>query len=813
MSVGQPALSRLNNSKIKANTYKALLLASAVVFAPAAVVAQAPDVQLAQAGAQTRGFDIAAQGLPQALVRFTEVTGLQLFVDGNTTRALQSPGVRGTMTPEAALVRLLEGTGLTYRFINPTTVTLVEAPKSGAAAVLPTLTVQGARGAGENAWGPVDGYVATRSGSATKTDTPLLETPQTITVITREQMEEQKPRQIGETLRYVAGVRDESGGLQMQHDGIQMRGFNQFAGYLYRDGTRELPQAFLGFHAPEPYNMERVEVIKGPASILYGQNSPGGLVNMVTKRPTDKPVNEVEVQGGSFERKQIAADVGGAATDKVSYRLVALARDSETQVDYVDDNRIFLAGGLTLRPGDSTTVTLLMDHQRDDSLYLYGLPSVGTVLSSANGKIPFNRFIGEPGYDSNTLIKTSFSALTEHQFSDVWTFRQTTRFSDHDYDAQSMFLGTQVGTTPVYNRNIQRRLAAGRVFTADQHAEAKFETGSIKHTAILGFDYQHNSLDVMTGNGTGNGGQINIFSPTYGVATVTTPAFTSGSDQRIVQMGAYFQDQIKYDNWVLLLGGRQDRAVNDNYNRFTQNKSHQDDQAFTGRAGLMYLFDFGLAPYISYAESFEPVGGSDVAGRMFLPETGQQREIGVKFQPKGYDSFITASAFDLKRQNVTTTDPVNTGFSIQTGEVTSRGLELEGKASLNRELDLIATYTYQDVEVTRSNGTDFGKRPARVPEHMASLWADYTLRGGEAAGLGFGAGVRYIGSSYGTSTNTFEVPAFALVDAAVHYDWQNFRFAVNAANLFDKENLTCSSATNCSYGIGRTIIASVRYRW
>ncbi len=785
----------------------ALLALGAGLPQQAALAQQVP----AAAAGERIAFSIPAQDLNSALLALASRAGVQIGYDTARVQGLRSVPVSGMLTLQEALTQMLAGTGYTYSVVSPTRVTLVELPKASSAAVLPTLTVQGARP--ESAWGPVDGYVARRSGTGTKTDTPLLETPQTITVITREQMEEQKPRQIGESLRYVAGVRAESGGLQMQHDGIQLRGFNQFAGYLYRDGTREVPQAFLGFHAPEPYNLERVEVIKGPASILYGQNSPGGLVNLVTKRPSDRPINEVEVQGGSFERKQVAADIGGAVNDKVSYRLVALGRDSETQVDYVDDNRIFLAGGLTVRPGDATTVTLLMDHQRDDSLYLYGLPSVGTVLSSANGKIPINRFIGEPGYDSNTLLKTSFSALTEYQLSDVWTFRQTTRFSDHDYDAQSMFLGTQVGTGPVYNRNIQRRLAAARVFTADQHAEAKFETGPIKHTAILGFDYQHNSLDVMTGNGTGNGGQINIFAPTYGVATVTTPAFTSGSDQRIVQMGAYFQDQIKYDNWVLLLGGRQDRAVNDNYNRFTQNKSHQDDQAFTGRAGLMYLFDFGLAPYISYAESFEPVGGTGFAGNQFVPETGEQREIGVKFQPKGYDSFITVSAFDLKRQNVTTSDPVNTGFSIQTGEVTSRGLELEGKASLNRELDLIATYTYQDVEVTRSNGTDFGKRPARVPEHMASLWADYTLRSGEAAGLGFGAGVRYIGSSYGTSTNTFEVPAFALVDAAVHYDWQNFRFAVNAANLLDQENFSCSSATNCSYGIGRTIIASVRYRW
>lgn len=777
-------------------------LPGSLVIAPAfAQTIQAP------AQAQLRAFTIPPQPLVGALARFTETSGVQFFFDAAIARNVQSPGVTGSLTAEAALQQLLTGTGLTYRFTNPTTVTLVEVPKGGSAAVLPVIGVEGRRT--ETAWGPVEGYAATRSGTGTKTDTPLLETPQTISVITREQMDEQKPRQIGETMRYTAGVRAESGGLQMQHDGIQLRGFTQFAGYLYRDGTRELPQAFLGFHAPEPYNMERVEVIKGPASILYGQNSPGGLVNMVTKRPTERPVNEVEVQGGSFERKQISADIGGAATGNLSYRLVALGRDSDTQVDYVEDNRAFLAGGLTWR-GSDTTVTLLMDHQRDDSLYLYGMPAAGTVLSNPNGQIPINRYIGEPGFDYTYMNKTSFSALTEHSLDQTWTLRQTLRYSDHDYDALTTFIASMQANQRVANRTAQRRLAAGRVITADQHAEAKFSTGPLNHTTLLGFDYQRSSLDVISGNGAMP--TLDLFAPVYGAAAAT-PAFTNGSDQRIIQQGVYAQDQVKLDNWVLLFGGRQDRATTDTTARFTNVLTKQDDRAFTGRAGLLYLFDSGIAPYVSYAESFEPVSGTAFGGKPFDPETGRQKEIGLKYQPKGYDSFVTASAFDLRRQNVTTSDPANPGFSIQTGEVTSRGFELEGKASLNRELDMIATYTYQDVEVTKSNNADLGKRPARVPEQMASLWADYTLRSGELSGLGFGAGARYIGSTYGTSTNAYGVPAFTLFDAAVHYDWQNFRFSLNAANLLDQENFSCGSLTSCNYGIGRTIIGAVRYRW
>ncbi|WP_370151691.1 TonB-dependent siderophore receptor [Ferrovibrio sp.] len=791
-----------------------MLLGSALVaISPAPALAGEMPVSgvqvVAQADQGRVRFSIPAQGLENALNQFGRQAGLQVTTLGALAAGLRSPGVSGTFTPAEALDRLLAGTGLTYRFTDAGTVALSMLPQGSGPVELPPVNVQGRRGT-ETAWGPADGYVAQRSASGTKTDTPLSETPQSVSVVTRAQLDEQKPRQISEALRYTAGVRSEAGGLQMQHDGIQIRGFTQYAGYLYRDGTRETPGAYLGFHAPEPYNLERVEVIKGPASVLYGQSSPGGLVNLVTKRPGETPVNEVEVQGGSFERKQVAADIGGALADRVSYRLVALARDSGTQVDHVDDNRAFIAGGLTFRPGDDTTITLLLDHQRDDSLYLYGMPAAGTALSNANGKIPLNRFLGEPDFDSTYLNKTSFSALSQHHLDEAWTFRQTLRFSDHDYDSKTLYVTGLQANQRIANRNVYRRLAAARVFTADNQVEAKFETGPVGHTALAGFDYQHASLDVMTATGTGP--TLDLFSPSYGAA-VSIPAFNSGNDQKVAQYGFYAQDQLRYGDWILVLGGRQDRATTETYNRFTAGRTEQDDRAFTGRAGLMYQFDFGLVPYVSYAESFEPVSGTAFGGKPFDPETGRQKEIGFKFQPKDYNSFITVSAFDLQRQNVTTSDPVNTGFSVQTGEVSSRGLEFEGKAGLADGLDLIATYTYIDSEVTRSNGTDLGKRPVQSPAHMASVWADYTIRSGDFAGFGIGGGLRYIGDTYGDSTNSFEVSGFTLVDAALHYDWNSLRFSLNAANLFDKENLSCRSSTGCTYGAGRTVIGAVRYRW
>lgn len=268
---------------------------------------------------------------------------------------------------------------------------------------------------------------------------------------------------------------------------------------------------------------------------------------------------------------------------------------------------------------------------------------------------------------------------------------------------------------------------------------------------------------------------------------------------------------------MLNLGGRYDRVKSEMENRLTdtesEQESEQDENEFTGRAGLVYLFDSGLAPYASYSESFLPTIGSNF-GEAFKPETGRQYEAGVKYQPTGVNSFITLAAFDLRRQNVLTTDPANPLNSVQTGEIRSRGVEVEAVASLDIGLSLIAAYTYEDVEVTKSLAGDEGNRPTGVPEHLASLWGDYTIQGGPLGGLGFGAGVRYTGSTFANSENTFEVDDYTLVDAAIHYDWKGLSLAANAQNLFDEYYVgSCSGESFCGLGSARAIIGSVRYRW
>jgi iron complex outermembrane receptor protein len=675
---------------------------------------------------------------------------------------------------------------------------------------------------GESAWGPVKGYVATNSSTGTKTSTPIVETPQSISVVTREQIDDQKTRSVQETLRYTAGVRAEAAGFQTITDvGALIRGFRQDAGSLYVDSMRLSTNGHLGFSSPDLYGFERVEVLRGAASILYGQNSPGGIVNAVSKRPTNQPFHELEIQGGSFGRKQIAGDFSGPLdpAGQWSYRLLAVGRDSDTQVDYVRDNRAFIATALTWRPSARTNVTFLANHQRDESLFLFGLPADGTVLPNPNGRIPMNRFVGEPDFDKVKIGRSAVGYLAEHHAGEFWTLRQNLRYTRHDYRDQSIFQFGFVddGRQRTVNRATFARLANVDVLTVDNQAQAKFVTGAFNHTLLLGIDYLRFAQDVRTGSGPAPA--LDVFTPSHG-EPIVFPGYQSASDQLIQQTGFYVQNQIKFDDkWVLVMGGRRDRASSNtntiNLSTLARARMDQDDQAFTKRVGLLYLSDIGLAPYVSYSESFEPQGGVDRLGASFVPTTGRQREVGVKFEPRGTNILLTLAAFDLTRQNVLTRDPVDPNFSVQTGEVRSRGIEIEVKASLSNGLDLIAAVTRTNVEVTKDNDPALvGRVPTGVPADMASLWGKYRIESGPLTGVGFGAGVRYVGWSFGDQTNTFQVPAVTLFDAALYYDFGQYRFALNATNLFDTYNVaSCSSQTQCNFGTRRTFIGSLRYRW
>lgn len=753
--------------------------------------------------------NIPSQALSSALSDLSRQTNLQIIYSQDIVSGIRSRDVAGNMEPEAALRQLLGGARIVYQ-IEGNHVTL-QGSSDDSAMALPVTSIVGQA---YSSVSPNDGYVAKRASAGTKTDTPLVETPYSVSVVTREQIEAQQPKTIGQALRYTPGVNAEIAGPQFVTDQLTIRGFQQGTGRMLRDGTRTFLPEFLGWDAPEPYGLERIEVLRGASSVLYGASDPGGQINLVTKRPTIEPLHEVQLQMGNHDYQQGAFDLGDALDEEGiwSYRLTGLFREADAQADHITNRRQYIAPAISYRPSDNTELTFLGEYQKQTGNFANPLPADGTVFRDPRGRLDRDTYVGDSAYDFMTNEKTSLGYVFEHQFDEVWTARQNVRYSDYRQASSEIALFGPVGDQ--YSRYNDQRKGDGHLFTMDNQIQANFATGPLEHTLLTGVDYnngkfdQEQSLNFILES-------FDVFNPVNGQPLTFFPFSANGYEQKMSQTGVYLQDQLKVDKWVFLLGGRYDWASNQKDDRAPQT---QKDEKFSGRAGIVYLFDNGLAPYASYSESFLPVMGITADNSQLDPEIGKQYEVGLKYEPPGSNSLYTIAWFDLTKENAT--ENVN-GFSRQEGEVRSKGVEFEAKTEITQGLNLIGSYTWNDVEVTQSETGNKGNTPFRVPEHMASLWGDYIVQSGALAGLRLGAGARYVGSTFGDSANSFKVDSYTVVDALVSYQLgkvdaslDGVEVSLNATNLFDEEYVAgCFSTVGCQYGQQRTVYGTVSYNW
>jgi iron complex outermembrane receptor protein len=712
----------------------------------------------------------------------------------------------------------------------------------------------------ETARGPVQGIVARRSATGTKTDASILETPQSITVVTKDQIAQQGARSIAEALRYEPGVISESR-VGDRFDNVFIRGFGGFganANYLHFWDSLRLPRG-VSYAMPsvDPYLLERVEILRGPASVLYGQNNLGGMVNLISKNPTTTPQGEIFTRFGDHSRIEGGFDISGPLTKDgdLLYRLVGLGRSADTEVNYTTTERQMIAPTITWRPSTDTTLTVRASYTKDPSSYQPNwLPALGTLLPNANGQIPKNFFSGHPNVNTYSREQTSVGYEFEHHFNDTWAVRQNFRYMEVTSDFKALSVtgfgaGSTCGAGTTANlclaRSTTNYLEQLKAAAIDTQAEAKFATGWLDHTVLMGVDYQNVSSNARFGTGTST--NINYLNPNYG--TLSAPALTSLTIIDREQSGIYLQDQVRVGKLAVVAGVRNDWA-----NATSQTSTlatgavtsliRPSDTATTWRVGTTYQFDNGFAPYASYSTSFEPSVsiGTDYTGKAFVPTTGEQYEVGLKYQPAGLNGFFMLSYFDITQNNVLTTDTAHTtgctvsgGFcQVQQGEVRSKGIELSGKVTLQPGLDVIAAYSHTDIDITKSSQTATiygtstivsvqGKKPVGAAADTASLWMDYTFQSGALAGFGFGGGVRYVGASNGDAANSAAmlVPAYTLGDAQVHYDLagmspqlKGWKVAVNMTNIFDKTYVSaCASSNQCFYGNGRTTLGTIRYQW
>ena len=798
-----------------------LALATLPLALPAAAIAQAQQV------APMR-YDIPPGNLVGALNRFAQQAGVALSYTPALAQGRQSPGLQGSHSIASGFAALLRGTGLEAVNGPAGAWSLREAPEpapvvsGGAGASLPEVRVDAAR---DSATGPVAGYIARRAATATKTDTPLSETSQSISVVSRAQMDDRGVQTVTEAYQYSAGITGDNA-ADNRYDKPVVRGFaaRQYLDGLhliYGTGVYNMPRV-------EPYGLERVEILRGPASVLYGANAPGGLVNLVSKRPGFERIAEIGVSVGSFDRRQAQFDIGGPidANGVLAWRLTGLKREGGTQTEFADDDRVFVAPSFTVRPNADTSLTLLASYQRDKLGTLINfLPREGTLApyAYAPGRIASNFFTGEPGFNTFDREASSAGWALSHRIADGLSLRQNLRYQRSRMVYQGVYAaGWQPGTAYLRRASLD---AYGDLssFVLDNQLEWQRRTGAWQHTVLAGVDYQKAGSYEAQGYGTvGTGlGLINPFAPVYGQRINPIASYT-GTEQHQRQTGAYLQYQGAVDDrWFLTAALRRDRAksqtVTTRFNPATRIGTpslagiEQNDTTY--RLGLLYKTASGWSPYLSWSTSFLPQAGVDHLNQPFKPTTARQAEVGLKYQPADAGFQVTGSLYDLRQQNVVASLP-EAGITArrQIGEVRSRGLELEALADLSSGWKLTAAWTYMDMEILRGGPAEIGKTPTNRPRQMFSAWLDKTVVEGPFAGLGVGVGVRRIGSSWGDSANTFQVPSATVLDAALRYATGRWRFALNVSNLFDRKYIgTCGSATTCYYEYRRNATLSANY--
>ncbi|WP_160003240.1 TonB-dependent siderophore receptor [Rhizobium sp. 18055] len=688
------------------------------------------------------------------------------------------------------------------------------AQDADSATALAPITVQAKQS--EDPKAPVKGFVAKTSSTATKTGTPLLETQQSISVITNDQMRAQDAETVGQAVEYTAGVSGTPYGSDPRFDSPRIRGFDgRQAQFL--NGLRMMRTA--GAPPVDPYQLERIEVLRGPASVMYGQGNPGGLINLVSKRPVFERFGEVGLQIGSYDTYGSFFDVGGPVTDgsDFAYRVTGLVRAAGAQTDNIDNDRYFIAPALTWQPDEDTRLTILTSVQHDNPSTPSSLPAQLTLNAKGN-RLSRDFFVGDKSFDDSDRTLTNIGYEFEHRLNDVWTFRQNVRYTNLDWNYQALGMSTAglAADGRTINRNATFQDEQLNSVNIDNNLLAEFDTGDVEHKLLLGLDYRYFANDVSTQFWRAT--PLDAFNPVYG-GPITLLAKTTDShvDSDLQQLGIYIQDEMAYNNWRATFGLRQDWASTSgtSLNGLTNvtRPLSKDDQKLTGRAGLGYVFDNGVAPYISYATSFEPVP-VPTSGQLLDPTTGKQVEVGIKYQPEGWNGFFSAAVFDLRQNNVSNTVALPGGGTTiaQIGEVHVKGIELEGVTSLADGLDLHAAYTYMDTEIL--GRTDNGKRLDNVPANAASLWLDYTFQEGTALdGFGIGGGVRYVGQRYGDTANTFDLAGVALLDAAIRYKKDGVTASLNLKNIADKNYVSSCSSFGCTYGDGRTLMARLSFAW
>lgn len=749
--------------------------------------AEAPDQP------RTARYAMGPQPLASALAQFARQNNLQLSFDAALALGKTAPAVTGQMSESEALTQLLRDSGLGWSLTQERTLLLFPQPTGGAVNLAPSSVV--ASGFVELADGPVPGYRATRSATGSKTDTALRDIPQSIQVVSRQVLQDQQVNNLGDALTNVSSVQrgNSHGGSS---ESFVIRGFK--ATTYAVDGMLINPLVSRPEALRDLANVERVEVLKGPASVLYGRGNPGGLINLVTRRPGFSPEAQISTQVGSYDFYRLEANASGPLDEaKTLAGGIAVATQTSRgwRDTFRDSNRTYVAPTLRWEPSDSTRVDAGLDYIDQTSPFDRG-------LIPQNGKISMNadRYLHEP-WSRDKADKVSVWYRAEHDVNDWLTLSQMSRWDQSHKDRYVVDLRT-LGSD---GRTLSRRATDGdeRIKTLDMQLEAiaRFATGGLKHTALAGFEYIDGKRNVYSDRA--SLASIDIFNPVYG-AQPGRFAFNEETDYKVESYSFYLQDQIDLnDQWKLIVGARYDDTRQRNSTTdadYTVTKTNIDPSKVSPRLGLVYQPTDWLALYASYSTSFTPQSDIQRSGSTLDPEEGKQYEIGAKFDLIPDRLSATLSVFEITRENVAAPDPTDDNYSVQTGEQRVRGVELDVSGTPLDGWQIIGNISALNAEVTKDTVIKTGNRLDGVPIMSGSIWSSYQLQEGPLRGLGFGAGVIAVGERQGDINNSYDVSGYARLDASVFYDINDkTRISLNGRNLTDRKYIETVAGTDGNY--------------
>ncbi|BEV71820.1 MULTISPECIES: TonB-dependent siderophore receptor [unclassified Paludibacterium] len=684
------------------------------------------------------------------------------------------------------------------------------------AATLPTVTVKASPATAQS---PTSGYSAGSSAAASKTDTPWVLIDHSVSVITRQQIEDQAPHTLSEALSYTPGVFSNAIGSSSRYDYIVLRGFNgHMNNNQWLDGLR-LAGDPEGSNSPQvdPFFVERMDVVRGPDSVLYGQSSPGGLVALTSKRPLSSPLHQLEVGIGNNQQQWLGLDITGPLNDRpdLDYRLVVKGQRRNEQQTLAQSERYTVAPSLSWRIDGQNRLLLQAYLQHEPSTGYHGsVPWEGSGVNHQGSRLPASFDDGASG-DGMHRQQQMFGYQFEHDFNSDWQFRQNLRYQKSKVSQLQVYQTGWAGAgSSVLNRAASQGEEHGETFLIDNQLQGKLTTGAVQHTLLVGVD----SSRMRNGgyNRYGSADSLDTSAPQYDSGNITfgAPSYFNHDN---LQTGIYAQDQMAWNRWRLTLGVRQDQARVHTDDPQSGSRSEWNGSKVTTRAGVLYEAANGLTPYFNYSEGFDPnasyATGSD--GQLLAPQQSRQKEVGLKYQPAGGQTQLSIASYDLRQQNLAYYNPITLTYQ-PVGVVTSRGIELEGKTRIGNQWSLMASMTFNRLRIDQ--GPQQGNTPFGSPSRMASLWVDYAF----ASGLGLGSGIRYTGPSWADSANTTRLPSYTLVDLALRYDlgrmspaWQGATLRLSANNLFNRTYVaSCyDSLTYCYYGSKRTLSATLGYQW